>query len=434
MIRLIIYIMTKKDIFNLAKKLWPIHRTIVGPGIRSSLKIIKSEQNLLKIKSIKTGKKIYDWKVPWEWEIKNAWIKYKDKKILDYKKNNLHIVGHSEKVNKKIYFKDLRSRIHFIKKIPNAIPYVTSYYKKYWGFCLYYNDYKKLSNGKYHVFVDSKFRKGNLNYGEIVLKGKTKKEILFSTYLCHPSLANNEISGPCVNTFLTKYLQKIKNRHYTYRFIFIPETIGSIAYINKNLSNLKKNLLAGFNISCVGDERAYSYTSSRKGNTIADYVAKKVLYSVDKKFKKYNWLFRGSDERQFCSPGVNLPLCTISRSKFGEYKEYHNSLDTLGKVVTGKGLITSFELLKKIVIFFENNFYYNSTFKCEPFMTKRNLYKTISKHEETKNSDTLMNVLSSCDGETDFETICKQNRLGEKKVKKAIKILEKNKLIYKTKL
>ena len=164
-------------------------------------------------------------------------------------------------------------------------------------------------------------------------------------------MANNEISGPCVVTYLSKFLYKLKNRHYTYRFIFIPETIGSIAYINKNLLNLKKNLLAGFNISCVGDERAYSYVSSRKGNTIADYVAKKVLYSTDKKYKKYSWLSRGSDERQFSSPGVDLPLCTICRSKFGEYKEYHNSLDKLGTVVTKKGLETSVELLKNYNIF-----------------------------------------------------------------------------------
>ncbi len=426
--------MSKKNIFNLAKKLWPIHRTIVGPGIKSSLKLIKFEQNLLKIKSIKTGKKIYDWKIPKEWQIKDAWIKFKNKKILDYKKNNLHIVGHSHKVNKKINLNELKPRIHFIKKFPNAIPYVTSYYKKYWGFCLSHKEYKKLKNGKYHVFIDSEFKNGHLNYGEIVMKGKTKKEILFTTYLCHPSLANNEISGPCVVTYLSKFLYKLKNRHYTYRFIFIPETIGSIAYINKNLLNLKKNLLAGFNISCVGDERAYSYVSSRKGNTIADYVAKKVLYSTDKKYKKYSWLSRGSDERQFSSPGVDLPLCTICRSKFGEYKEYHNSLDKLGTVVTKKGLETSVELLKKIIIFFEKNFYYNSIFKCEPFMSKRNLYSTISKHENVNNSDILMNVLSSCDGETDFETICKQNKLSKSKTQKAIKILEKNKLIYKTKL
>jgi aminopeptidase-like protein len=433
--------MKKKAIFNLAKKLWPIHRTIAGPGLRASLKIIKSEQNSLIIKSIKTGHKVYDWKIPEEWEIKDAWIKYKNKKILDYKKNNLHIVGHSRKIHKKINLIDLKKKIHFIKKLPNAIPYVTSYYKKYWGFCLPYNNFKKLSNGEYVVHINSKFKKGNLNYGELVLKGKSKKEILFSTYLCHPSLANNEISGPCVNTFLTKYLQKIKNRHYTYRFIFVPETIGSIAYINKNLLNLKKNLLAGFNISCVGDERAYSYIGSRKGDTIADYVAKKVLYSTDKRFKKYDWLQRGSDERQFCSPGVDLPLCTISRSKFGEYKEYHNSLDILGKVVTSNGLNTSLELLKKIIIFFENNYFFNSTFKCEPFMSKRNLYETISIAKEdnkdkrgTTNTEILMNVLSLCDGKTDLDTICQKNKLSKLKVTKAIEILEKNKLIYKTKL
>lgn len=426
--------MTKKSIFKLAKKLWPIHRTIVGPGIRTSLKVIKSEQNLIKIKSVKTGTKVYDWKIPKEWEVKDAWIKYNNRKVVDYKKNNLHIVGHSIAIDKKINFNELKKKIHHIKRIQNAVPYVTSYYKKYWGFCMSYKKFKKLKSGQYHVFIDTKFKKGNLNYGELVFKGKSKKEILFSTYLCHPSLANNEISGPCVNTFLTKYVENIKDRYYTYRFIFIPETIGSITYISKKFSHLKKNLLAGFNISCVGDERAYSYVSSRKGDTMADYVANKILYQVDKKFKKYDWLSRGSDERQFCSPGVDLPICTISRSKFGEYPEYHNSLDTLGKVVTTKGLSSSLKLLKKIVVHFENNFYYNSVHKCEPFMTKRKLYNSLSKFNQSKKDNYLMNVLSSCDGKTDFDTICKINKLSKIKALKAVRILIKKNLIHKTKL
>ncbi len=355
------------------------------------------------------------------------------KKILDYKKNNLHVVGHSSGISKTINLNQLIKHLHYIKEMPNAIPYVTSYYKKYWGFCIEYNKFKKFKKGKYQVFIDSKFKKGNLNYGEIVFKGKTKKEILFTTYLCHPSMANNEISGPCVATFLSNYVKNLKKRYYTYRFLFIPETIGSISYISKNLKYLQSNLLAGFNISCVGDERNYSYTSSRSGNTMADKVSKKILNSINKNFKKYDWMQRGSDERQFCSPGVNLPFCTLSRSKFGTYKEYHTSLDTIGKVLTKKGLNSSLKLFKKIVNYFETSEFYNSTYKCEPFMTKRNLYKHISIYEKTSNRD-LMNVLSVCDGRTDLSEISKKCNIKEFTTIKILRTLEKNKLIYKTKL
>ena len=425
--------MSKKNIMTLAKSLWPIHRTIAGPGIRLSLQIIKSYQSLLKIKSIKSGTKVFDWKIPKEWAIKDAWIKFNNKKIIDYKKNNLHVVGFSSKINRTLELKDLKHRLHFIKKIPNAIPYVTSYYKKYWGFCIQYDDFKKLPKGKYQVFIDSKFTKGNLNYGELVFKGKSKKEILFSTYLCHPSMANNEISGPCVSTFLSKYVKNMKNRHYTYRFIFVPETIGSIAYISKNFDQMKKNIIAGFNLSCIGDEREYSYISSRSGNTIADQIAKKILFSIDKKFKKYSWLERGSDERQFCSPGVDLPICTISRSKFGKYKEYHNSLDVIGKVVTKNGMNSSLTLLKKIINCLENTFYYNSVYKCEPFMTKRKLYNSLSKYENSNNHKDLMNVLSMCDGKTELDKISNKCNLSHSKLNILLKTLEKKRLIYKSK-
>ena len=417
--------MFKKNIMTLATELWPIHRTIAGPGIKLSLKIIKSYQNSLRIKSIKSGTKTFDWKVPNEWNIKDAWIKFNNIKILDYKQNNLHVVGFSSKIDKIIDLKTLKNKIHYIKKLPNAIPYVTSYYKKYWGFCIQYNKFKNLKKGKYHIHIDSKFTKGNLNYGEIVFPGKSKKEILFSTYLCHPSLANNEISGPCVSTYLSKYVKNIKNRYYTYRFIFIPETIGSIAYISKNLTYMKKNIIAGFNISCVGDEKEYSYVSSRMGNTLADHVAKKILFSIDKKFKKYSWLERGSDERQFCSPGVDLPVCNISRSKFGTYKEYHNSLDVLGKVVTEKGMNSSVALFKKIINFLEKNFYYNSVHKCEPFMTKRNLYNSLSKYESADNTQDLMNVLSMCDGKTELEEISGTCKLSQQKLRILIRTLKK---------
>ena len=238
--------MVTQRIYNLGKALFPINRSITGKGTLKSLKLIQKEIPKLKIKKIKSNSKVFDWKIPPEWNVKKAFVKDKfGKKIIDIEVNNLHLVGYSSPVEKKISKKQLLKRIYSIKKQPNAIPYVTSYYKRYWGFCLSYNQKKKIikkynDNDKFIVKIDSNYKKnGNLNYGEVILPGKEKKEILISTYICHPQMANNELSGPLVVTALVKHFIKRKNEK-TLRFIFVPETIGSIAYLNKNFKILKK--------------------------------------------------------------------------------------------------------------------------------------------------------------------------------------------------
>ena len=321
---------------NFAKRLFPINRSLTGPGNRKTLRLIKKVVKKIKIKSFKSGQKVYDWTVPLEWSISDAFIITPDnKKICDFKKNNLHVIGYSKAVNKKIDLDTLKKNLHFTKKIKSAIPYVTSYYKKRWGFCISYNQFLKLKKGIYKVFIKSRFKKGKLNYGEELLKGKSSREVLISTYICHPSMANNEISGPTLSSYLYKWLS-LKKRKYTYRFIFIPETIGSIAYIKKNHKKLKKNTFAGYNLTCIGDERSYSYIPSKYKNSVSDKVYFKAIKLKKIRSKIYNWRKRGSDERQFCSPGVDLPIGTIMRSKFGDYKEYHTSDDQIGKTVTSK--------------------------------------------------------------------------------------------------
>jgi len=421
------------QIFNLAKEIFPINRSITGPGVRETLKILKKYQPYLYIKSIPSQKKVFDWTVPNEWIINNGWIKdLKNKIIVDFRKNNLHVVGYSVPVNKNIQLKDLKQRIYTLKNQPNAIPYVTSYYKKFWGFCMEYRKYKKLKDKFYKVFIDSKFKKGFLNYGEAFFPGKKKKEILFSTYVCHPSMANNEVSGPSLSVFISRYVKQLKSRNYSYRFIFIPETIGAIAYINKNLKKLKNNVYAGFNLSCMGDNRNYSYIPSRNGNTIADKVATHILYWTNKNYKKYSWLDRGSDERQFCSPGVNLPLCTLMRTKFGEYKEYHTSLDKLGTVVKADGFKGSYQVTIRIIEAIENNFFYTSIHKCEPQMSKRNLYPNISQAGNiNKEIALLMNILSLCDGKNSLLDIADFLNVPIWKLYNPIDILKLNKLIKK---
>ena len=419
----------KEPMYNWAKDLFPITRSITGPGVRETLIYLKKIVPELIIKKIKSGEKYFDWKVPDEWFPKEAWIKnQKGKKIIDFKKNNLHLVGYSKSIKKTMKLNELKKNLYSLPSQPNAIPYVTSYYKKQWGFCLKDNDKKKLKNENYDVFIDAPFKKGFLNYGEIIIKGKLKKEIFLSTYICHPSLANNEISGPVVAIALSKWIKKIKNRKYTYRIIFIPETIGSIIYISKNLNKLKKNVVAGFNITCVGDTRCYSYIPSRNEDTLADKVSLNILKFVDPKFKKYSWLDRGSDERQYCAPGIDLPVVTLCRSKFGTYPEYHTSLDNLN-FISSKGLETSLNLIKKIILSIEINQIPKPKILCEPQMGRRKMYPTLSIKNNYQESKTIMDIISYCDGKNDLIDISNKLNVSVFEIHKIIKILKIKKII-----
>ena len=427
--------MTGHKIYNLAKKLFPINRSLTGNGVVSTLKELKKINSLIKILYFPSNKKVFDWKVPLEWNIKNAWVKVDGRKIIDFKDHNLSLVGYSIPVNKKINFSELNKHLYSIPKQQNAIPYITSYYNKAWGFCLKHSERVKLDKKKiYHVFVDSELKKGKMHYGEILIPGKSKKEIFFSTYICHPSMANNELSGPTMLIFLSKWIKKLKNRHYSYRIIFIPETIGSIAYLSKNFRNMKKNVVAGYNVTCVGDEGNFSYLPSRNGNTFSDQVAVHVLNKYVKTYNKYLWLNRGSDERQYCSPGINLPVASIMKSKYEKYPEYHTSLDNLENLVSAKGLNESFEIYKKIVLQIENSDFYQQTNYCEPFLTRHGLYPTINqKNQNNKKISLIMNFLSYCDGKNNFIEIVRKCKSTLKELNPIVKELLKKKIIKKNK-
>ncbi len=422
-------------IHKLASKLWPINRSLTGDGNRETLLILKKIVKTLKIYEVRSGKKIFDWIIPDEWKINEAWIKdLNGKKIIDFKDNNLHVIGYSSPINKTITLKNLKKNLYSIPSMPKAIPYVTSYYNKNWGFCIQYEKLKKLKNKKYKVYIESSFKKGSLTYGEILIKGKTKKEIFISTYICHPSMANNELSGPTVLIFIANWLKKMKNRYYSYRIVFVPETIGSLTYIHQNIKSLKSNVIAGFNLTCIGDEKNYTFINSRDGNTIADQVVEHTYKYGIKKYKKFSWLDRGSDERQYCSPGIDLPLVTLMRSKFNDYPEYHTSLDNLKKIVTPKGLNDSYLLIQKIINVFENNFVYKVNFVGEPFFTKYNMYHEISnKNNNNFNLDYKLyrNIVSYCDGKNNLLDISNKLNLPVWELYDKIKKLEKNKIISK---
>ena len=414
-----------RDLFNL-------NRSLTGKGTLLTIKYFSKLNPELKILKFKSGKKVFDWKIPQEWIIKDAYIKHikSNKKFAEFKKNNLHLVGYSKSQKKIIDLKDLKKKIHVLDKIPNAIPYVTSYYKKNWGFCMSKNMLNRLPKGKYLANIQSEFKNGHMNGAHALLKGKVKKEILFSSYICHPSMANNELSGPILLNSILDFLKKnFKKTYYSYRFVLMPETIGSIAYISKYHHILKKNTIAAFNLTCVGDGRSYSLIESRNGNTISDSALKCQIIKKNK-FKIYSFLQRGSDERQYCSPGVDIPMATFCRSKFGEYKEYHTSLDNLD-LVKEKYLNESLEIFKNIISCFEMGIYPMPTFKCEPMMSKRNLYPSISKAENySQNIKDRMNFIAYCDGRNIFEISLKtgiklERLIEEYKILSEAKVLKR---------
>lgn len=387
-----------QHIYKLCQELYPICRSITGNGLRASLSIIKKIIPELQIIEVPTGTKCFDWEVPKEWNIKSAYIiTPSGKKICDLAVNNLHIMGYSTPVNTIISLDELQKHLYSLPEQPHAIPYITSYYKERWGFCITHNERDTLEPGEYQVFIDSELSDGSLTYGELILPGTSDEEVFLSSYLCHPSMANNELSGPTVTTFLAKWIDELRNRKYTYRIIIIPETIGSITYLSKNYKKMRKKTIAGFNITCIGDDNAYSYLPSRQGNTLSDTVAQHVLKKMHPEFVSYSFLDRGSDERQYCSPGMNLPVCSIMRTKYGCYPEYHTSLDDLN-FISPAGLNGGYSVLQKIIECIEMNETLTSSALCEPQLGKRGLYPTISTKETRAQVCDMMDFIAYCDG------------------------------------
>ena len=391
-----------RDLYRWAQDLYPICRSLTGEGVRETLGYIKNLIPELTVHSIKSGKTVFDWQVPLEWNIKDAYIKDESgKKVIDFKVNNLHVVGYSESVDSILHLDDLQSHLHSIPSQPNAIPYITSYYSKKWGFCLTERQRQSLVDGKYHVVIDSELRDGILNYADLVIQGKSKKEVFVSTYICHPSMGNNELSGPVVTTALVQWISALKDPYYTYRFVFIPETIGSIVYLSSNLEQLRNNVIAGFNVTCVGDDRCYSFMPSRNGNTLSDRVGKHILSSIDQGYKSYSWLHRGSDERQYCAPGIDLPIASMMRSKYGEYPEYHTSLDDLS-LISSAGLEGGLNALVRAIQAIEFNCFPKATVLGEPQLGKRGLYPLISTKASKGSVRSMMDLLTYSDGVLDL--------------------------------
>jgi aminopeptidase-like protein len=411
-----------------ASELFPFNRSLTGHGTLETLNYLKSLLPDLEIKSIESGAKVFDWTIPNVWNIKDAYIRdSQGKTLIDFKESNLHVMGYSTPVRGIFTRDELANHIHVLTEQPNAIPYVTSYYKDSWAFCMTLIQWENLGEGPFEVLIDSKKEPGELLYAEIFIPGSTSQEVLFSTYVCHPSMANNELSGPVVLTKLIQEILTIPNRHYSYRAIFIPETIGSLVFLSRNLEHLKKHLIAGWVMTCLGDPGKFSYIPSRLESTYADRMSLEILDSLVEPFTRYSWNDRGSDERQFCAPGVDLPVCSITKTKYGEYPEYHTSLDNL-EFITPGGLSESLDLYLQIVLHLENNRTPKINTLGEPQLGKRNLYPNTSIKNNSSVRE-LMNVISYLDGQHNLVEIAKKLSIEVDEVSRIISVLEKNELL-----
>jgi len=384
----------------LAKRLWPINRSLTGDGVRQTLRILGEDLPGLELFEVPSGTRVFDWTVPKEWRVRNAWIRTPEgRRICNFADNNLHLVGYSAPVHATLGWEALNEHLYSLPEQADAIPYITSYYQERWGFCIAHREREGLPReGEYEVFIDSELFDGSLTYAELVLPGDTDREVFLSTYVCHPSMANNELSGPVVTSFLARWIAALPRRRHTYRIVFIPETIGSITYLSSRVDHLKSKVDAGFNVSCIGDDRAYSYLPSRAGDTLSDQVARHVLKWIAPEFRSYRWSDRGSDERQYCAPGVDLPIASIMRSKYAEYPEYHTSLDDLERVVTPAGLEGGFLALRRAVEALERNCRPRVTVSCEPQLGKRGLYPTLSTKDTGAQVRVMMEFLTWSDG------------------------------------
>lgn len=393
-------------------RLWPINRSLTGDGNRETLKIL-SEIIPLNIYEVPSGTTCFDWTVPPEWNVKEAWIKDdNDNTIVDFKEHNLHLLGYSEPFDGLLTYEELKEHLYTLPEQPELIPYLTSYYSRRWGFCMSHNQYENLDrNTKYKVKIASSLdENGSMTYGDLVLKGKTDREILLTTYICHPSMANNELSGPLVIAFLYDQL-KDRDNYYTYRFVFAPETIGSIYYLSRYGEHFKEKLAAGFVLTCVGDDGHFTFKRSRKGNTLADRAVETVLAQTEDTFDQLDFVPRGSDERQYCSPGFNLPVVVLTRTTYGQYDAYHTSGDNKDFISfaameeTVNKYLSIFKLIEK------NKKYINQYPYCEPQLGKRGLYPTLSEREKELEIDAMMWILNYSDGEHDLLDIIKKSSI-----------------------
>jgi aminopeptidase-like protein len=407
---------------KLVERLFPICRSITGHGVRETLRILQ-EEIPLKISEIPSGTKVFDWTIPKEWNFRDAYIKNsKGEKIIDARKLNLHVLNYSIPVRKKVKLDELKEHVYTLPEHPDWIPYRTSYYNEKWGFCMSYNQMQSLKEELYEVVIDTSLEDGSLTYGEFFLEGENEDEVLISTHVCHPSMGNDNLSGIVVSAYLAKYLAQQK-RKYSYRLLFIPGTIGSITWLARNENNVSK-IKHGLVATCLGDTGNFTYKKSRQGNAAIDLIVPHVLKSSGEKFKVIDFFPYGYDERQYCSPGFNLPVGCLMRTPHGEFPEYHTSADNLS-FVKPESLLSSLSVYSEIITLIENNAkYINLNPKCEPQLGKRGVYESMKQFNGNQNLQlAVFWVLNQSDGQNTLLDIAEKSGLEFNEIKIAADIL-----------
>lgn len=365
---------TGREVHGFAAELYPICRSITGDGIRQTLELV-GRRIPLRITEVPSGTPVFDWTVPKEWNIRDAFIKNSEgERIVDFQRSNLHVLNYSTPVRGTMPLSELKPHLLSLPEHPEWIPYRTSYYEQKWGFCLSHNQLLSLADGDYDVCIDSTLTDGHLTYGECYLPGSTTDEVLVSCHSCHPSLANDNLSGVTVATALAQLLSGRRNR-YSYRFVFIPGTIGAITWLARN-QEAARRIRHGFVVTCLGDMGGFHYKKSRQGNAEIDRAATHVLRHYSESPEILEFSPYGYDERQYCSPGFNLAVGCLMRSVFGSFPEYHTSADDLNFIQPLK-LAESLRVCTAIIDVIENNRRYcNLNPYCEPQLGKRNLYRS----------------------------------------------------------
>lgn len=408
--------------YSFISALYPVCRSITGNGVRETLQFI-NRQIPVTVSEIPTGTQIFDWEIPKEWNISDAYIKDpQGKKIVDFKKLNLHVLNYSIPIHKTIELSELKKNLFYIQDKPDWVPYRTSYYVENWGFCISYNQFLGLQDGNYEVCIDSTLKNGSLTYGEVYLPGKTKEEVLISTHICHPSLCNDNLAGIAVCTWLADSIRR-SDHYYSYRFLFIPGTIGAIAWLAQNENRLG-NIKYGLVTSLLGIDSSFTYKRSRAGNSPVDKIVEYVLKAEKTNHKVIDFIPYGYDERQFCSPGINLPVGNLTRTPYGEYPEYHTSADNL-TFVSAKALEGSFQLFHSVYEHIEGERKYINLFsKGEPQLGRRGLYDNVGGRNDSKIFQlALLWVLNLSDSKNTLTDIAIRSGLELQMIKEAAELL-----------
>jgi aminopeptidase-like protein len=415
------------EMYGLITKLYPICRSITGNGVRETLRII--EQHIpLKIHNVPTGTQVFDWTVPREWNISDAYVKNsRGDRVIDFRRSNLHVVNYSVPVKKRMSLADLRPHLFTLPDHPDWIPYRTSYYNEDWGFCLSHNQLMKLRDEEYEVCIDSSLEAGFLTYGEYFFVGETSDEVLVSCHVCHPSLANDNLSGIALALFLAKHLSSVKRR-YSYRFLFIPGTIGSITWLSQHEAETSR-VKHGLVLASVGAGDKFTYKKSRRGNAEIDQAVLNVLRHSGSSYDILDFSPYGYDERQFCSPGFDLPVGCFMRTANGGFPQYHTSADNLDFVQPSL-LAESFAVALAIISLLENNvIYINQNPKCEPQLGRRGLYRKMGGVEGGVDELALLWVLNLSDGTHSLLDIAERSGYAFDNIKRAVEVLLDHQLV-----